>query len=876
MKIRAIRLREVGCFADAVALEGLSGGLDVLAGPNEMGKSTLFKALKTLFVVQHTSTSAVVRGMRPYSGGNPLIEADVEIGDQLYRLRKQYLGGKSALLENLATGAVLARGPDVERELAGLLGLDEVQAKYFDLMWVHQKGTLEPTLISEQSRTALDAAIAAEVEVAAGGARARVIGQRVAAELATLVTERQGRPAAGSDYLAAIKKRDEVTAKLQVARANAASAAASLDQLAALREQARTHEAPETAEALKQAVVAVSGSVAKAQQNRAQLLQVEAELRGHEAAQREAQRLLTVFETKRQQLAEKERDSAGVAEAIEALEARVRAADDARASAHAHRSSAEADVEAAASDKDMLDRASLAQELGRRQAQLQSDLRSAGEVTAEIKSLEEQLAANRLSDSRMQALERQHAAIEALEAAAVSIEVSYLPGTRSMVRLKDRVLAPDTPLRVDQPTVLDIDGVGKLRIVPGEMDALDARDDLAAHRAVLADLLRDVGAEDVAAARELRSEQHKREMALAEARATLEALAPQGLEALKGELAKCSADAPPVPSNDALGDRAEVEARLEAARAALSAAQKEASKADADCQEVSAELQQQQVAAAALREAINQLTADLPEDSQRDAYQAKLMEARDDADALVGRSVVAQRELAGLAIEDAAFLRLQDQQRSAEQARDEHARTAQRLREEMRRLEGEISGASQDGSALLVQELEQQLDVLERQIAVFELRVESLGLIKEALEHSASLTRDRFLAPVVARMAPYFDAVFPGAELEFGDGLDVTGLGRAQEPETISALSDGTQEQIAVLVRLGFARLLADSGSAMPLILDDALVYSDDTRIERVFGALAAGAKHHQVIVLTCRERTFEQLAGQRLELSPWKDVDAS
>ena len=49
MKVKAIRLREVGRFREAVALEGFSGGLDVLSGPNEFGKSTIFRALRAAF-----------------------------------------------------------------------------------------------------------------------------------------------------------------------------------------------------------------------------------------------------------------------------------------------------------------------------------------------------------------------------------------------------------------------------------------------------------------------------------------------------------------------------------------------------------------------------------------------------------------------------------------------------------------------------------------------------------------------------------------------------------------------------------------------------------------------------------------------------------
>ncbi len=46
------------------------------------------------------------------------------------------------------------------------------------------------------------------------------------------------------------------------------------------------------------------------------------------------------------------------------------------------------------------------------------------------------------------------------------------------------------------------------------------------------------------------------------------------------------------------------------------------------------------------------------------------------------------------------------------------------------------------------------------------------------------------------------------------------------------------REQLSVLTRLAFARLLARDGRPAPVILDDALVYSDDDRIERMFDAL--------------------------------------
>lgn len=69
-------------------------------------------------------------------------------------------------------------------------------------------------------------------------------------------------------------------------------------------------------------------------------------------------------------------------------------------------------------------------------------------------------------------------------------------------------------------------------------------------------------------------------------------------------------------------------------------------------------------------------------------------------------------------------------------------------------------------------------------------------------------------------------------------------LGRNGLDEDITFLSGGVREQLAILTRLAFARLLAKGGNTVPVILDGALVYSDDDRIERMFDAL-----HRQAMI---------------------------
>jgi hypothetical protein len=124
--------------------------------------------------------------------------------------------------------------------------------------------------------------------------------------------------------------------------------------------------------------------------------------------------------------------------------------------------------------------------------------------------------------------------------------------------------------------------------------------------------------------------------------------------------------------------------------------------------------------------------------------------------------------------------------------------------------------------------------------------------------------------PVINRLQPFLHQVFPDAEVVLNEAFGLEALSRGGDGEAIDLLSDGTREQLAVLVRLGFGRLLADAGTPAPLILDDALVYSDDARIAHMFGALRMAAERYQVIVFTCRSATFAPLGGTPLAIKCW------
>src|SRR5690606_18850025 len=101
--------------------EDIGDGVNVLCAANEYGKSTCFEALHALFFQAHTGTSESVRLLRPYSGGSPLVEADIATADGKYRLTKQFYGGKRASVTDLASGRLIAQAGEAESFIANLI-----------------------------------------------------------------------------------------------------------------------------------------------------------------------------------------------------------------------------------------------------------------------------------------------------------------------------------------------------------------------------------------------------------------------------------------------------------------------------------------------------------------------------------------------------------------------------------------------------------------------------------------------------------------------------------------------------------------------------------------------------------------------------------
>lgn len=89
----------------------------------------------------------------------------------------------------------------------------------------------------------------------------------------------------------------------------------------------------------------------------------------------------------------------------------------------------------------------------------------------------------------------------------------------------------------------------------------------------------------------------------------------------------------------------------------------------------------------------------------------------------------------------------------------------------------------------------------------------------------------------------------------------------SHEPDYAPQRVAGEVERPALVrtLRQRHLRARAQQGKPVSLILDDPLVYSDDGRLDTMIEILTEVADRMQVILLTCRDRAFRHVSGNRI-----------
>ena len=138
MKINKLRLHPFAGTRNRTI--DFKGGLNVILGANEAGKSTLIKGLSCLFFTTPDLTQSKfdkeLKDFLPLSGGDTIrISADIDLQGENYHLEKEFGAVKRAQLV-LPTNAELNNIAEVQNQLKDKLGL--TKASYEQVLITHQ------------------------------------------------------------------------------------------------------------------------------------------------------------------------------------------------------------------------------------------------------------------------------------------------------------------------------------------------------------------------------------------------------------------------------------------------------------------------------------------------------------------------------------------------------------------------------------------------------------------------------------------------------------------------------------------------------------------------------------------------------------------
>ena len=863
MKIRAIRLENVRRFVDPVEITGIGDGLNVLTAPNERGKSTFFDALHAVFFKDRKSWDKELRSLVPYAGGDPSVTVEIELPDGVFRVEKRWNRRRTGDVRITSDGRLVKQADDAQAWIAAMLKSPK-DGGPAGLLWVRQgQSGLDAVDNTHRARRDLMTSVAGEIESMTGGRRMDTARDMCRKALERYLTKTGRAKADGplkraeEDVTALREKREQLERKSNNLRQELDRRRELRRELAELGDQeqeenrrkrvteakaahaeaARHHEALERARDSERAMGIDRDRAAEKLEGMKRIL---AELAAAHAA------LVTAQEEEARTKSEARAAQSKLSQAARAHET-ARANAEVTADVLQKTLRAQASVSAAERRKELNERVGSAEKLRQKLEQALADANKEipDHVLAEIERLDEDLRVLK----RTRDLE------------AVAITMNYAAGRQDGIALAGTALPDRERTPIPDGATLDIDSLGQLEIHPGRK-ASDGT--LAEGEAKLIAVLEAAGTKNIAEARESALRRRQAQERERDAQAALRGIAPKGIDALREQIAALP---DPIEKRNDLPTADEAQERDDAARIALD---KAAESLDA-CRIETGRIQTQVARAVAAVEA---------SEGRRTRAEAQLAGVDDREAKLVGlranvRDLTLEHEKAARRREEIAAKvpNLGAIQATLERARSIVSRAdadRQRIRVELGKLDTKIDMRAGEAVEEELSDVVVRLDDAERALDELQFEITVLQKLDEALEGARATARDRYVEPVLVELEPLVRLLWPEAELHFdAEALLPAALHRAGTQEEFEVLSGGTQEQIALIVRLAFARMLARSGTPAPVILDDAIVFTDDDRIERMFDALTRQAQDLQIIVLSCRQRAFRDLGGRGLDIVP-------
>ncbi|MEE4022530.1 AAA family ATPase [Gordonia sp. PKS22-38] len=866
MRLHRIRLQDFRGVADR-DVRFADRGVTVVEGANEAGKSSMIEALALLLDTRADSKSAKVRSIMP-AGREVGTEVEVEMscGPWHFTYGKRFNKQPSTTLTVHRPRPEHITGRDAHERVGEIIGA-HADLTLFRALRMLQSGESSGVAVGDSSALAraLDRASeatdgAADRGDGGGDVEDQTLIDAAAAECRRYRTLGQRRPTGelADAIRAADEAADRVTA-LTRAREAVDADARRLDEILERRaELARARELRE----VERDELAVSW---------AEIERLQTELA---SASAEARHLLTVSQLARRDVEERERVATQIdttTRETEELAASIRAHGVRAERAAADGRALQDELRAVRERWEMVRSALSAAQATQRSREHRRTLRDLEQRIAEIDriatqsaSIDDALAANGMDGAAVRTaveLARRRAVAQArLEATAARFTVERTGSVPVTVdgepidTVADRVAVDDA--------LIEVDGIIRVAVRPGA-DTAGPADELTTTdgeiQAFCAHHGLDALDDHTDRARERADLVERRSVLRRRAEDLLAGSARDALCARRDELAAL-VDADPSSGDvdpDDIASLADTERELSelVMSAERAVTQRQSAERDARTQVRMAGEERDRLAerVAELHERRAALLTELGDDDARRTVELaarRLTEARDRVGHL-------ERELTRLDVTEIGLRRERVGGHLAaidrEHAELERQATEVRTRIELYRDESRFDD---------LQEAAAEHDAARATLARVTRRADAAELLFRTLTDKRQQARTRYADPFARRLEELGAYVFgEGVRFDVDDSLDV--VSRTVDGVTIrhDSLSGGAREQLALLTRLACATLV-DEDDGVPVLVDDALGYSDPQRLAAMAGVLGAAGRDAQVIVLTCSPDRYRDVPG--------------
>ena len=893
MKLRSLAVNQFKKFTSPTRLDGIDDGLNVMVGPNELGKSTLLDALRAALFEKYSSKAQPITALQnDRNQAGPVVELAFELDDGLYRITKRFIKKPYARL-SCPDGRTL-EGDAAEDTLRSLLGFDEpgkTGAKpetlgMWNVLWVQQGQSFGALDLPDSARSNLHSALESEVGTVLGGRRGRALPQAIEKQLGELVTS-NGRPR--GSYKDLLERAEALKDKLEGLRARRQELSRTLDDLEGDQETLARLSVGDRDQADQK-------ELAEAQKRHGQLAELEARI---EAAASDLELKKRNLEQAERAQVERARLKETITSECEAVEQAGQRVDEVRQQGKEARSQLDklrAGVREAETAVTLTDEAVSRQrrtldavERGTRICELEDRCKKAQAAETRLREAQQGAAAILATDEAIEGIRstaKELAIIESrLSAAATRIIFDMVPVGLSGIEVDGQPVTVEQPsVQAVEPTTIAIPDRGRITIEP----AIKDRDKLLGQqrkaKVRLKDALQAGGAKTVNDAEDQYTRRQKLMQDAELARQETELHAPatadhdtgaqalsdyiEGLrQILTREITELGIEELPAQQEAATALRAtqeqteEARGAIDTARAALRGPEDTLGELQTELGTVSTRYDDGKERLEKLRQQLAEAEEAHADDELQAAIEMARTEVSDQESTIT--NLQAQRTDETLPQLEARIARLE---KAIQERRDKRGN----LKEKIAGLRSHVEALEGAGLDEAIQQKARELELHDEERRRSEREVQVFSLLLSTLRTAEQEAKERYLSPVLNRVRPYLQLLFPGAEIAIDEDLRIVGMVReAGYEEAFHHLSMGTQEQIAVLVRLAFAEMLVEQSHPATVILDDALVFSDDRRMSRMFDILNMAARNVQVVIFTCREQLFEELGGRQLSLQP-------